>query len=79
LKGYVICINIYFDDEHLRHEMPYEFWKNNKATGAKKNISDIYSNMLDIRKCQRWFAKCCSRDLNLQNMTWGTPSKEMND
>lgn len=55
-------------EEHLRHIMLYEYKKYNNATIATENICQVYGNVLDVRKCQRWFQRFrsgveCLKDL----------------
>ncbi|CAG9575291.1 unnamed protein product [Danaus chrysippus] len=65
---------------HIRHCMLFEFRKGNNATVATKNICDVYSNALDIRKCQRWFSKFKSGNFDLSDSyRSGRPSALDND
>lgn len=53
---------------HIRHCMLYEFKLGRKATEATRNICSAYGkDVLDVRKCQRWFAKFRSGDMSLEN------------
>jgi [histone H3]-lysine36 N-dimethyltransferase SETMAR len=55
------------EEIHIRHCMFFEFRKGNNATVATKNICDVYSNALDIRKCQRWFNRFRSGNYDLSD------------
>lgn len=68
------------EEEHIRHCMLFEFHKNSNATVATKNICDVYPGALDIRKCQRWFAKFRSGNLELSDSyRSGRPTTVDND
>ncbi len=43
--------------------------KEKNATVATKNICEVYGDVLDVRKCQRWFARFRSGDLSLEDST----------
>jgi hypothetical protein len=50
----------------LRHCLLNEFCKDNTATGATKNICDMYgSDVIKVRLTQRWFSKLRSGDFSL--------------
>lgn len=53
------------EEAHIRHCMLYEFRRGCRATNATKNICTVYGNILDVRKCQRWFNKFRSGDVDL--------------
>jgi histone-lysine N-methyltransferase SETMAR len=55
------------EETHIRHCMLFEFRKGIKATEATKNICGVYGDVLDVRKCQRWFNKFRSGDLDLSD------------
>jgi hypothetical protein len=58
--------------------MLYNFKKGNNATVATKNICKVYGEVLDVRKCQRWFARFCSQDLSLKDSTGSGRHIEIN-
>src|SRR5882724_7068637 len=68
-----------FDEQHIRHIMLYEYQRGNSATLATKNINEVYENALDVRKCQRWFAKFRSGDFSLTNLPRGGPEPEVDN
>ncbi|GFU72829.1 histone-lysine N-methyltransferase SETMAR [Trichonephila clavipes] len=45
--------------------MLLEFHKGSNAKVDTKNIYDVYPSALDVRKCQRWFSKFRSGNLDL--------------
>jgi histone-lysine N-methyltransferase SETMAR len=47
--------------------MLYEFRKGFKATEATKNICEVYGDVLDVRKCQRWFSRFRSGNYDLSD------------
>ncbi len=53
------------DENHLRHCMLYEFRRGTKATVATSNIREVYGDVMSVRKCQYWFNKFWSGDLDL--------------
>lgn len=55
------------DELHIRHCMLYEFRQGKKATNATEAINHVYPNALDVRKCQRWFAKFREGNYDLQD------------
>ena len=55
------------EENHIRHFMLFEFRKDIKATEATKNICDVYGDVLDVRKCQRWFNKFRSGNVDLSD------------
>ena len=56
------------NEEHLRHCMLYEYKKGTSAVEAARNIRTVYGrNVLNDRKCQRWFAKFSSGNFNLKD------------
>ena len=69
------------DKVHLRHCMLYEFQKRSNTSVACKNLWDTFrSKVENVRTCQRWFAKFCSRDLSLtEDSQSGRPSKVDNN
>ena len=47
---------------HFRHCMLYEFRQGEKATKATEVICSVYGvDALNIRVCQKWFAKLVSQ------------------
>lgn len=52
---------------HLRNCMLFLFHANSSAAAATKYICDVYGDVLDVRKCQRWFRKFKSGDFGLKN------------
>ena len=56
------------DEEHLRHYMLSGFQLEINTKDAVKNICDaLRENILNDRKCRRWFKKFCRRNLSLKN------------
>jgi histone-lysine N-methyltransferase SETMAR len=53
------------DETHIRHLMLYEFHKGNNATVATKNICEVYGSVLKVRKCQQWFSRFRSGNVDL--------------
>ncbi len=53
------------DETHIRHLMLYEFHKENNATVATKNICEVYGSVLKVRKCQQWFSRFRSGNVDL--------------
>jgi histone-lysine N-methyltransferase SETMAR len=47
--------------------MLFQYHMKKKATEATEDICKIYGDILDVRKCQRWFKKFKSGDLCLEN------------
>ena len=53
---------------HLRHNMPYEFWKDQKATKAVENINSVYGlGSVKVRLVQYWFHKFHKGNFNLED------------
>ncbi|KAF7407841.1 hypothetical protein HZH66_002378 [Vespula vulgaris] len=48
-----------------RYISSIEFYKGSNATVVIKNICDIHPSVLDILKCQRWFFKFRSGNVDL--------------
>jgi histone-lysine N-methyltransferase SETMAR len=68
------------EEIHIRHSMLYEFRKGSKATEPIKNICGAYGDVLDFRKCQRWFNKFRSGDVDLSDgHRSGRPAELDND
>ena len=58
------------DEEHLRLFRFYEFQIEKNAMHAVKNICDVFGeDILNVRKCQRWFKLSCIENLSLKNET----------
>ncbi|GFU57179.1 histone-lysine N-methyltransferase SETMAR [Trichonephila clavipes] len=55
------------EEIHIRHWMLLEYHKCSNATFATKNICDVYTSDLDVHKCQRWFSKFRSGNLDLSD------------
>ena len=55
------------NEEFIRFTMLYHFIKKETAVVATKNICDVLGNILDVRKCQRWFKKFRSGNFDLKN------------
>lgn len=55
------------EEIHIRHLMLFAFRKGSKATDATKDICDVYGDVLNVRKCQRWFNKFRSGDFDLND------------
>lgn len=55
------------EEVHIRHCMLFEFNKGSSATVATKNICNVYPKSLDVRKCQRWFSKFRSGNLDVSD------------
>jgi histone-lysine N-methyltransferase SETMAR len=47
--------------------MLYQFRKGINASEATRNICGVYGDVLDVRKCQRWFSKFQSGNLDLSD------------
>ncbi|XP_076655441.1 histone-lysine N-methyltransferase SETMAR-like [Halictus rubicundus] len=56
------------EEVHIRHCMLFEFHKGNDATVTIKNICDVYSSALDVRKCQSWFSKFRPGNFDLSDL-----------
>ncbi|GFX93128.1 HTH_48 domain-containing protein [Trichonephila clavipes] len=57
-----------------------EFHKGSNATVATKNICDLHSSALDVRKCQRRFSKFRSSNFDLSDShRSGRPTTLEND
>ena len=65
------------EEVYIRHCMLYEYNLGRKATEATKNICYVYGeDALDVRKCQRWFAKFRSGDTSLEESRGGKRTRE---
>jgi [histone H3]-lysine36 N-dimethyltransferase SETMAR len=55
------------EETHLRYFMLFLFDKGLKSKEATQTICDIYGDILDTRKCYRWFKKFKSGDRSLKD------------
>ncbi len=56
------------DKLHIRNFMLYEFHSKKNATQATNSICLVYGDLaLDVRTCQRWFARFSSGDFDLND------------
>jgi histone-lysine N-methyltransferase SETMAR len=54
-------------EEHLRHCILFHFRSGVSATVATKKICDVYGDVLKVNKCQRWYRKFSTGDLDLSD------------
>jgi len=55
------------EEIHIRHCMLYWFHKGVNASEATRNICGVYGDVLNVRKCQEWFSKFRSGNLDLSD------------
>ena len=67
LRVPLIMTETFPSEEHLRNCMLFQFHAKKNATEATKIICDLYEDVLDIGKCQRWFKKFKSGNIDLKN------------
>jgi len=53
------------DETHIRHLMLFEYHRGSNATVATANICGVYPDALKVRKCQQWFSRFRSGNLDL--------------
>ena len=67
-------------EEYLYHCMLFHFRSSFNAAIAIKTICHVYSDVLKVNKCQRWFRKFSNNDFDLSdNDRSGRPVEFDND
>ena len=71
---------MYPEKEHFRHCMLYELNSGKNASAATRSIYLVYGEgALDVRTCQKWFAKFKVEEFNLSDQERPGRPVEAND